>query len=65
MSDALDPVGYHRPSLALIFEQPAPRNWRGLQAKDRCKPLTPLGRRVLRAHLQAQTESSPPIQIED
>jgi hypothetical protein len=59
-----DAPGYMRRSLTLIFDA-LERPWKGLQAKDRCKPLTPLGRRVLRAHLQAQTAPPQPIEIED
>jgi hypothetical protein len=51
-----EPRGFMLPGITLEFRP----GWHGLQAKDRCKPLTPLGRRVLRAHLEAQTAQHQP-----
>lgn len=49
-------------SLRRVFlPEPAPadRSWLGLRAADRCAPLTDLGQRMLKLHLQTQTMRKP------
>lgn len=35
------------------------RSWLGIRAADRCAPLTDLGQRMLKLHLQTQTMRKP------
>lgn len=51
-----------RPGITLTFGAPPERPWKGLQAKDRCRPLTELGRRLLLVHLKSQAAHHLPIE---